>query len=62
LGRRLACRLRNVTAATALALLRSALLLPALTGKTANLTELAELCAGSRRYAMNLLNKRHFAW
>jgi len=35
---------------------------PALTGKTAKLPELAEACAGSRRYAMNLLNKRHFNW
>lgn len=56
------CRLRNVNAASTLALLRSALLLPALAGKTTKLPELAEACAGSRRYAMNLLNKRHFNW
>ena len=56
------CRLRNANAACALALLRSALLLPALTGFAPTLPDLAERCAGSRRYAMNLLNKRHFAW
>jgi predicted transposase YbfD/YdcC len=56
------CRLRNANAACALALLRSALLLPALTGPRQKLPELAERCAGSRRYAMNLLNKRHFDW
>lgn len=56
------CRLRNANAACALALLRSALLLPALTGTRQTLPELAERCAGSRRYAMNLLNKRHFDW
>ena len=56
------CRLRNANAACALALLRSALLLPALTAETPQLPDLAERCAGSRRYAMNLLNKRHFHW
>lgn len=56
------CRLRNANAACALALLRSALLLPALTAPIRQLTALAEHCAGSRRYAMNLLNKRHFHW
>lgn len=56
------CRLRNPNAACALALLRSALLLPALTTKTTGLPDLAERCAASRRYAMNLLNKRHFDW
>jgi predicted transposase YbfD/YdcC len=56
------CRLRNANAACALALLRSALLLPALTTKTTGLPDLAERCAASRRYAMNLFNKRHFDW
>lgn len=56
------CRLRNANAACALALLRSALLLPALTAHTANLPDLAERCAASRRYAMNLLNQRSFDW
>lgn len=56
------CRLRNPKAACALALLRSALLLPALTTKTTGLPDLTERCAASRRYAMNLLNKRHFDW
>lgn len=56
------CRLRNANAACALALLRSALLLPALTTKAHTLPDIAERCAASRRYAMNLLNKRHFHW
>ena len=56
------CRLRNPNAACALALLRSALLLPALTTQATGLPDLAERCAASRRYAMNLLIKRHFHW
>lgn len=56
------CRLRNANAACALALLRSALLLPALTAAVRNLPDLAERCAASRRYSLNLLNKRHFHW
>lgn len=56
------CRIRKANAACALALLRSALLLPALTAGACNLPDLAERCAASRRYALNLLNKRHFHW
>lgn len=56
------CRMRNANAACALALLRSALLLPALTAGARNLPDLAERCAANRRYSLNLLNKRHFDW
>ena len=56
------CRMRNANAACALALLRSALLLPALTSGARNLPDVAERCAGNRRFSLNLLNKRHFDW
>jgi len=56
------CRLRNANAACAPALMRSALLLPALTAEARNLPDLAERCARSYRYSLNLLNKRHFHW
>jgi predicted transposase YbfD/YdcC len=56
------CRTRNPNAACALALLRSALLLPALTAKTKGLPDLAERCQASNRFALSLLNRRSFQW
>ena len=56
------CRFRKPNAACAMALLRSALLLPALTAGQPSLNALAERAAGDKRFALNLLNKRNFHW
>jgi len=56
------CRVRTPNIACALALLRSALLLPALTAKAQNLIDLTERCAQSKRLSRSLLDKRTFCW
>jgi hypothetical protein len=56
------CRVRNSRTACALALLRSALLLPALTAGLPSLNALADRCAASYRYALSLLRMRDFHW
>ena len=55
-------RVRTANIACALALLRCALRLPALTTADPSLPALAERCAADRRYATALLRKRHLHW